>query len=125
MSVSVKQDAVLAPPRSKGGISPTDKQASRKVCCWDLTVQHVLVKKFGANASVTAYGRIFFSAAVKKVVAKVHKSCYYEFARYIKAVDTGPKEPGSGCLFTFVTVSSIKRTFVTVNPFLLTLVTFV
>lgn len=38
---------------------------------------------------VTARGGFLFPAAVKFVVEKVNEQCYYEFARYIKAVDTG------------------------------------
>ena len=34
-------------------------------------------------------GRLFLSRRSQKVVAKVNRPCYYEFARYIKAVDTG------------------------------------
>lgn len=38
---------------------------------------------------VTARGGFTFPPQSKFVVAKVNKVCYYEFARYIKAVDTG------------------------------------
>ena len=44
---------------------------------------------FGEMVSATACGHFFFPTAVKFVVAKVNEPCYYGFARYIKAVDTG------------------------------------
>lgn len=34
-------------------------------------------------------GRLFLSRRSQKVVAKVNRPCYYGFARYIKAIDTG------------------------------------
>lgn len=46
----------------------------------------VLVDKFGRFPSVMQHRRAFFSAAVKLVVAKVNKVCYYGFARYILAI---------------------------------------
>ena len=45
-------------------------------------------------------GRLFLSRRSQKVVAKVNNMCYYEFARYIKAVDTGGNS-GVWCFVNF------------------------
>ena len=74
----------------KGGCNcETGMLVFRVMCSQGLTVQYVLVNKFGGKTSATACGCLFLSRRSQKVVAKVNNVCYYEFARYIKAIDTG------------------------------------
>lgn len=49
-------------------------------------------------------GRLFLSRRSQKVVAKVNRPCYYGFARYIKAIDTGGSLRGLVFLLTFRTL---------------------
>ena len=51
-------------------------------------------------------GRLFLSRRNQKVVAKVNRPCYYGFARYIKAIDTGDFLLGL-VLLTFLTATPI------------------
>lgn len=51
-------------------------------------------------------GRLFLSRRSQKVVAKVNRPCYYGFARYIKAIDTGVFLQGP-VLLTFLTTTPI------------------
>nr|DAO43543.1 MAG TPA: hypothetical protein [Caudoviricetes sp.] len=66
---------------------------------------------------VLLHGEVFLSRLSQKVVAKVNMPCYYEFARYINAVDTG----GNSGVWYFVNFLDYKNiissTFLTVNRF--------
>ena len=56
-----------------------------------------------------------FPPQSKLVVAKVNKPCYYGFARYIKAIDTGVFS-GVWCFVNFLNLwGIIHLTFSTVN----------
>ena len=66
---------------------------------------------------VLLHGEVFLSRLSQKVVAKVNMPCYYEFARYINAVDTG----GNSGVWYFANFLDYKNiissTLLTVNRF--------